>query len=190
MTEEQRQTLDDAQQNRWALNTWEDGFVTDMAAKPDDYEPTEKQAKVIRKIGYKLMDREQMRGIYRERIGISPDQHTAAARSAEIARQTRDFLSRGGEIQEIPTRCGPRNATMFNQTAVIDPVNGRVLSKPPREIVNGRTLLTVQVVSRMCDRAPQSIRKLYPAGKFPKPVSIRPCLQWDEQDILDYLAEQ
>ena len=56
MNRVQRKFIKDALDSHEKLSDWENQFISDLADKPDDYELSEKQNKVLNRISQKIQD--------------------------------------------------------------------------------------------------------------------------------------
>jgi predicted DNA-binding transcriptional regulator AlpA len=108
----------------------------------------------------------------------------------EIARQTREFLSRGGSINVIPTAEYQKGFNLFNSGTVIDPMTKKVLSRPSRELINGRMIIRMSAMELAAGMSDTKLRNLsYSDPTFPKPVAgLRPRA-WDEAAFLAWLEK-
>jgi predicted DNA-binding transcriptional regulator AlpA len=118
----------------------------------------------------------------------SPSYRMNPAR-ADIARQTEEFLAGGGRIQRIPTTLGTQPRLGLNGEPIRDYITGQIASLPPREMVDGRALITIQRVMNMVGMSSTTIRKRMEQGLFPEPFSRKVQLRWDERDILEWLEK-
>lgn len=107
----------------------------------------------------------------------------------EINRQVSQFLARGGEIQQIPCTLGTRPELSFNHAPLTDAVTGTVTSLPSYQLVDGVPLVTVARISNMVGLSTTALRRRWEEGDFPKPVSKKIQLRWDEREVKAWMEK-
>ena len=106
---------------------------------------------------------------------------------AEVARQTEEFLSRGGKIEVLP---GFGEVGRRRDDIVRDMISGRIVSRPQREMLDGRAIVRIAAVCKLTKRSTWYIRKASRHDvRFPQPVPGVTPFAWYESDILAWAAE-
>ena len=109
--------------------------------------------------------------------------------SDEIARQTQEFLARGGRIQELPSNVGARPLHTFNASPVVDRLTGRVATSPSRKLVDGRMVLRMPAIVNLSGWSSTVIYRLCRLGEFPAPVIKQKPKAWDEHEVLEWIRK-
>ena len=121
------------------------------------------------------------------RLGDSPQRSNELAR-AELARQTEEFLARGGEIEVLP---GFGDADRRRDLAVRDRISGKVVSRPPREMLDGRVVVRMAAVAAITGRSQTALKKARRHdARFPQPIPGIFPTTWNEADILAWAEDE
>jgi predicted DNA-binding transcriptional regulator AlpA len=117
--------------------------------------------------------------------GPPPPSTTLKTRQREeIERQTREYLSRGGEItSHAVSTCERDSLPSFNPTcaATLEKFGKAIF--PPREFIAGRWVVRMPGLAKLLGKTEQGARNIVRMEGFPKPLSnVRP-LTWDEDAV-------
>ncbi|MAT91413.1 MAG: hypothetical protein CME59_02305 [Halioglobus sp.] len=116
----------------------------------------------------------------------APRPNTDALR-AEIARQTQEFLDRGGEIKVLSSCDGAKPVYPFNSQPVVDPHTGKVVSRAARELVDGRWIVRIPAIMRMAGVHETTARRWTAAKDFPARIKGLKPQAWPEDQVAAWL---
>ncbi|MFV0534600.1 MAG: hypothetical protein ACK5MR_13210 [Cumulibacter sp.] len=107
-------------------------------------------------------------------------QEKKESQSMEIARQTEDFIARGGKITKL--------SSAVSGGVVIDDMAGQSIPEASRRVEGGIPVMTAEAVRHSVRLSDIEISKMVMYGTFPAPMRRRPERLWREQDIIRWLS--
>lgn len=106
---------------------------------------------------------------------------------AELMRQTEEFLARGGQVEVLP---GIGEPGRVRNLGVREQHSGKIVSRPSREVVNGKPVLRPSAIGVLIGKSEPFVRKAWRSDPgFPRPVPGVKPMAWLESDIQRWWAE-
>ncbi|GAB5451809.1 MAG: hypothetical protein Hals2KO_21370 [Halioglobus sp.] len=116
-------------------------------------------------------------------IPDTPPEPNRDRERAEIARQTAEFLARGGEINVIQGSEAVNPVYGYGLAPAKDS-KGRNISVPPREVKDGRAIVRLSGLLRLLETSNVKARKISRRPGFPSRIPGEIPDAWVEDEVL------